>query len=544
MRHIHCAAYIPLIFAAALGFFFVGYYGVNMVFWDEWTMPVLCTHCADGTLSFSDFWSRHNENHLVFPKLVLLAAWALTRGDVVACMMLSECMLAAILCIFVVEYKRRFGGGLILWAATPIALLVFSFRQWENMLWGFHVVFLMTTLASILTFWWLSRLSIHYKSALVAAVVSATVAAYSLTQGLLAWPVGLAQILIGPLDKQRKLYAALLWGVIGILEWAAYFYNYTRPPYHPPLMTSLPFLFALFGGALFGTQTAAIWTGLFFVCIATGLVLMLHRHQQWKQNSFWLAVMGMSVATSLIIMLGRTGFGLQQSLSSRYSTFSIPFIVATYVLLMPQKQDFLLKVRWSLTCVLAVVVFAGLWSSAKEGIRMGQVSSESRLYGQAALHTTDLQFEPVLLQVCHPDKTVLLDCNEKLKRLNFNIYSDDGFREQCRCPLMPLPVSQVPARYAISHLHSTIGEWLPPTYFAVRGWAADAGGVAVVFDGVAHPARYGIQNPDAPDTKSGFICLLRAKDFSVGKHKVSLRVVTSDRQAVFETPEEVFEIRR
>jgi hypothetical protein len=43
------------------------------------------------------------------------------------------------------------------------------------------------------------------------------------------WPAGLLQLLIGPLGKPKKRVFAVLWGLVGLGEWVAYFIDYKEP---------------------------------------------------------------------------------------------------------------------------------------------------------------------------------------------------------------------------------------------------------------------------------------------------------------------------
>jgi hypothetical protein len=90
------------------------------------------------------------------------------------------------------------------------------------------------------------------------------------------------------------------------------------------------------------------------------------------------------------------------------------------------------------------------------------------------------------------------------------------------------------------------------TMVAVGGWAIDgpagdvAGGVAVVLDGVVHPAYYGLRKDGVARTLgsdrflfSGFECLTPAGKLGPGKHKISLKVQTRDHKAVFRQPADI-----
>ena len=136
--------------AVLSGFAYVYNYGVNVYWADDWdTLPELFEQHAAGTLTIAKFWELHNEHRHFFPKLAMFGLGLLTRGNAVANMYLTEFLLLAILAVFIVAVRERLTSGLAVWLMVPVAFLVFSLRQWENMLWGFQVAFAMSVAARL-----------------------------------------------------------------------------------------------------------------------------------------------------------------------------------------------------------------------------------------------------------------------------------------------------------------------------------------------------------------------------------------------------------
>ena len=93
-----------------------------------------------------------------------------------------------------------------------------------------------------------------------------------------------------------------------------------------------------------------------------------------------------------------------------------------------------------------------------------------------------------------------------------------------------------------------------PPMVLIGGWAVDwpvgevaggqlAGGVTVVLDGIQRPARYGLPSAEAVKSlgsstfaDAGFLCAVPASEITSGRHMISLKVLTRDRTAVFNTP--------
>jgi hypothetical protein len=149
-RHL---AWILIALAAFSGFAYVYAFGVNVFWWDDWTaLPLLYEQYAEGTLTASSLWTQQNEHRIVLPKLVMLGLGVLTRGNALPLMYFTEVLLSAILVTFLVSFRRQFGGGQAIWLMAPVAFLVFSLRQTENMLWAIQSAFVMIVAAAFAAF--------------------------------------------------------------------------------------------------------------------------------------------------------------------------------------------------------------------------------------------------------------------------------------------------------------------------------------------------------------------------------------------------------
>jgi acetyltransferase-like isoleucine patch superfamily enzyme len=86
--------------------------------------------------------------------------------------------------------------------------------------------------------------------------------------------------------------------------------------------------------------------------------------------------------------------------------------------------------------------------------------------------------------------------------------------------------------------------------FAVDGPAGEpAAAVDVVVDGAPYPAHYGLPRDDVAQhfgneklSHTGFAMTLTPGSLEVGRHRVSLRVVSADRRGFFAGPEMIFEV--
>src|SRR5829696_8704963 len=222
-------SWLLVLIPAALPYLYVRAFGVNVVFADAWDMVLVFHKFFSGRLTFADLYAQHNEHRMFFPKGAELLLGMLTRYNNVAEMYLIVSCFVVTAAVLLLAFRREIGLPLIFF--VPVALLIFSFRQYENMLFGFQINFAFTQTIGVLALYLLYAASSNdtKRLAFVAALGSATVASFSTAQGLLVWPAGLLGLLLGPAATSRKKVFVGIWGLVGVAEWVAYFVDYKTP---------------------------------------------------------------------------------------------------------------------------------------------------------------------------------------------------------------------------------------------------------------------------------------------------------------------------
>ncbi|MBV9454718.1 MAG: hypothetical protein JOZ19_11465 [Rubrobacter sp.] len=121
---------------------------------------------------------------------------------------------------------------------VPVSFLVFSFRQYENMLFGYQINFALAEAFGVLALFLLYVLGRRSfkKLAFVRALVSDGRLVLCPLQGLFVWPAGLLQLFISPIEKPKKRVFVVLWGLFGLGEWVGYFVDYAKPRSSPSLI--------------------------------------------------------------------------------------------------------------------------------------------------------------------------------------------------------------------------------------------------------------------------------------------------------------------
>ena len=126
---------------------------VALPYWDEWFSPgTLLLSYAKGTLSFSDFFSQHNESRKAFPYLLYITLAKIHGWDVRDAMVISLLEVAAI-CGLLFWLFLRTKGATAITALVAFALttfLCFSPVQYDNFLCGLFFELFVPGLATIL----------------------------------------------------------------------------------------------------------------------------------------------------------------------------------------------------------------------------------------------------------------------------------------------------------------------------------------------------------------------------------------------------------
>src|SRR5215211_4787608 len=272
-------AWLFIAVPAALPYLYVHTFGVNVVFADAWDMVLVFRKWSSGRLAFADLYAQHVEHRMFFPRGAELLLGLLTRYNNVAEMyLIVSCFLVTAAVLFL-AFRREIGLPLIFF--VPVGLLIFSFRQYENMLFGFQISFAFTQTFGVLALYLLSSGRSNFGAyAFAAALGSATIASFSTAQGLLVWPAGFLGLLLGSVATSAKKVFLCIWGIVGVAEWVAYFVDYHTPRGHPPLLDALghigtvpEYFLTLLGSALFWQPEHAYAGGLVIGCLALAMFL-------------------------------------------------------------------------------------------------------------------------------------------------------------------------------------------------------------------------------------------------------------------------------
>lgn len=326
---------VPFIVAGTLLLIGIWHYGVNTPFWDEWEMVPLFQKVDHHTLGFTDIWQQHNEHRIVFPNIILTGFAYVTHWNVKAELLLNFAIsLVTVLMLYLFVLSRIRKRSLALMTAVFVAAWFFSPVQFENWLWGWQIEWFLAIAGIVTMIYFLDRYASAKGQSLwlfVAAFAGAIVATFSLGSGILVWPLGLGILALYRQPKEKFLW----WGAGFVLAAGAYYRSYHKPAGSPPTNLFLhqpanfvKYVAAYMGRPVSGNQTVAILIGTILILLVVPLaIIVLNRKKDMHQFVPWLCLMALPLMAAFITAVSRLGFGLDQSMASRYTGFSILFYI-------------------------------------------------------------------------------------------------------------------------------------------------------------------------------------------------------------------------
>jgi hypothetical protein len=368
---------------------YILHFGVNTPFWDEWEMVSLFQAKDNGTLSFHDLWAQHNEHRIFFPNIVLMLSAYATHWNVKFELLLNfafSLVTALMLYLFVLsKIKQRYLG---LTAALLIGTWFYSTVQFENWLWGWQVEWFMCVAGAVTSIYLLDRFSTkgakHRRLLFGGAVVTAIVSTFSLGSGVVIWPVGFGLLL---LYRQPKKSVGL-WTLAAVLSAAAYYYHYHKPAGDPSTtlflhqrVNFLKYIFSYFGRPVSSQADVAMLVGATLLLLLIPLVYAV-----WLQRAAlskfmpWLSLMALSLIAGGLTAVSRLGFGVIQGSASRYTAFSLLYVIGVTGLICALLDTWKIKRnRYKGLIVAGLLVVSGplLFSSYANGLAGMRTESTS-----------------------------------------------------------------------------------------------------------------------------------------------------------------------
>jgi hypothetical protein len=373
---------------AVLLFGFVGRYAAKLPVFDEFChLEILL---GDPSYWLRGLFWQHNEHRLPLPRAVYFVLMKATGFDFKApCIFNAACLSLATIALLIAVRRAR---GHFDYADAFLPLVVMSVGQWENLLWGFQVQFVLST-TLVLVFVALvidprfptstGRVAIAGLTGVLLALCGANgVALGPALAGFLGW-LGVRALRQTNAETRRPAFVALIGAFLVAALVPAYFLTLTRAEHHPPAtplaaMKGTVEMFALtIGpvGRLAQGPEASGWPVFGIAVLAlllptAALILWAFRDPQRRVQAAGVSAVAVGVCCLAAgVGYGRAGLGPVLAVN-RYVTLMLPLTVVVYLawaLFAPRGGG-----RVASTALL-VAAAACVWPNATEGNRAGLV---------------------------------------------------------------------------------------------------------------------------------------------------------------------------
>jgi hypothetical protein len=323
-------------------------YGRNIPLAEDWLLVAPLTGYEPDMPGW--LWQQNNEHRIPFPKLVMFGLIKLSNGNFKAGMYMNVLLLGS-LALGVLLLLRKMRGGRTKYADAFFPVLLLHIGNWENMVWGWQLSFVLPTVLTLTFFLILIKNPLLNKtSAAVATGLILISLPLSGGNGLLFVPfLGLWLLYCAfynrrnlPITKARNLVCGILLAcsIISMLLCGVYFIGYERATWNPPspgivesIKTSGKFILLSVGPVVkYYWQIALLALVAIAGIVAGSLYLVarasLHKEESIERQRAWvLALFFCCLAVfSIAIGWGRAGLVPQYGMPDRYVLFASPLL--------------------------------------------------------------------------------------------------------------------------------------------------------------------------------------------------------------------------
>ena len=330
------------------------YYAINIPKYDDHALKEFILYYSQASTWKEKIWllfKQHNEHRISLTRLIAWWDYSLFGSLNYRHLMTAGNLL--LLAVIPLWYELLKKNKKPLSALLPIPFLWLTLAFWENMYWGMAAIqnFGVVTLTV-----WTLYLCINFKTLpYIISLFLAAVTVLTSGNGLLVLPLG-ALLLF--LTGNRKRFA--LWLILSAVEIFCYFNWYAKPESNPESKASI---FQLIKGymAFLGSFAESFPVADHIrVCFLMGIVLFLvamsivsttlfrivrnkytHKFERIT-DLFCLGTILFILATALIVVYSRAGFGMETLVTSRYKIYSVLLLIVAYLyVVIPIRGSFL-----------------------------------------------------------------------------------------------------------------------------------------------------------------------------------------------------------
>jgi len=315
-------------------------YSVNMPLWDDYdaVLRFLNTYIEsnESLVKIKLIFFQHNEHRIVFNRIIELLQFKL-MGEINFLYLIIIGNIGWFLTIaFLWRYAKKREIKIVQF--LPVVLIMLSFVHYELMTWA---------MASLQQYYQIlfSLFAIYFlvNNRLIFSFLFMTVSIFTSGGGIVLIPIFLLYFL-----TQRDVKNFFITLIVSIILLLIYFIilHYSKPKFHPSILKTLfnPLLvvhYALtFIGNIGKTKLVSLIVGISMLTLFTIIGKKVYNQEPFL---FWSTLF--IIATALVTALARAGFGIKQSLSSKYSVYSVlllSLIYLSYLITFKNKKIYLL----------------------------------------------------------------------------------------------------------------------------------------------------------------------------------------------------------
>lgn len=559
-RRLDALAWTLVLVPALLLVLYVAIYMVNGPEWDHVNSAEIFDRWDRGQFTLEYLFRLHNEHRKAAPRLAILGLGYLTRWDNRAEMFAHLALMAGTAFILFTAFRRDAALGdrrRALFYFAPIACLLASPRSYDALLGdGFPHYLSIIGFAGALCTLAFARPS---GRALAGAIACGVMASFSISNGLLVWPIGLLVLLADArVDPPRGFTwrRAAIWGAAGAITIAAYFYHYQDPGNHssPWFLIQHPALALGHFLAVNGSSLAPDLHGAFVIgailLVLDALFLALVLDDWWRRRlrpplGAWLIVT--VLVSGLMITMNRAGFGMEQALASRYTGISVLAPIGLYWIAVTRRD------RWRLappmTTSLSTLMIVGYLMVSVDAWTIAPDWYSRKSWMGYLMYSA--KYQPLsLLEKLYPNPNHARIYSAAMERMRFNVFADDHVRAE------GLTVGSARPEFAVETVNgrpargSTTIEIAEADAVVVDGWAFNdrstgpARAVFLTIDGSRDlPAHVGIYRLGLGGgfrhrgrRWAGFTGSFGGFVLDPGEHTLAVKIVADDGTHAFVTP--------
>jgi hypothetical protein len=304
---------------------------VAVPFSDEWDQFPRMIALREAGFPIGDLlpylWQQHNEHRIFIPKLIYLidlSLFSYLGYFPIVCIFVLE-ILAGSMLIWLLMGKVRTQWQLLLLTALVVTA-TFNLMQWENFASTFQTSFVGCFAFAVAAFVFYAKYTATGRwPYLCGTVIFALLSTLSLAPGLFVW---ILLALLAYLLSARRYVQSLFFFAAFVVALLLYLRDYASPGWHANPIDSLnhPVLvlnyLVVWLGTITGTSSSARLLGsIALFILAVVLAYVLHDGVKRRIEVYaLLAICVFVLMSGFVTALARINFGVEQAMTSRYST--------------------------------------------------------------------------------------------------------------------------------------------------------------------------------------------------------------------------------